>query len=130
MPRDFPPRPDAAPDGLAPHLPGPSRTRPGPDHRAAPPAAVAVRPAVVAPLLDRSGPHAGRPDRAVPPGPRLAALYPAVDPERGEGPSVRQLAHAVGMRSPASVACHLAHLERSGALIRDGRGWNTCRLGH
>ncbi|MGW4823187.1 LexA family protein [Streptomyces sp. NPDC004227] len=43
---------------------------------------------------------------------------------------MRQLAHAVGMRSTASVAYHLANLERSGALIRDGRGWNTCRLGH
>ncbi|PWI06690.1 hypothetical protein DIZ27_31730 [Streptomyces sp. NWU339] len=49
--------------------------------------------------------------------------------ERGEGPSVRQLAHAVGLRGTASVACHLANLERSGALIRGGRGWNTCRLG-
>jgi repressor LexA len=39
--------------------------------------------------------------------------------DTGEGPSVRQLAHVVGMRSPASVACQLAHLERSGALIRD-----------
>ncbi|MEV5012025.1 hypothetical protein [Streptomyces sp. NPDC055692] len=50
--------------------------------------------------------------------------------DKGEGPSGRQLAHAVGMRSTASVAYHLANLERSGALIRDGRGWNTCRLGH
>ncbi|MFJ6564752.1 hypothetical protein ACIQMV_33865 [Streptomyces sp. NPDC091412] len=49
--------------------------------------------------------------------------------ERGEGPSVRQLAQAIGMGSTASVAYHLANLERSGALIRDGRGWNTCRLG-
>ncbi|MER6978655.1 hypothetical protein [Streptomyces carpinensis] len=24
----------------------------------------------------------------------------------------------------------LGNLERSGGLIRDGRGWNTCRLGH
>ncbi|MFF4830192.1 hypothetical protein ACFY20_46790 [Streptomyces sp. NPDC001312] len=43
---------------------------------------------------------------------------------------MRQLAKAIGMRSTASVAYHLANLERSGALIRDGRGWNTCRLGH
>ncbi|MEV5083022.1 hypothetical protein AB0K74_30805 [Streptomyces sp. NPDC056159] len=50
--------------------------------------------------------------------------------DKGEGPSVRRLAHAVGMSSTASVAYHLANLERSGALIRDGRGWNTCRLGH
>ncbi|MEV5012854.1 MULTISPECIES: hypothetical protein [unclassified Streptomyces] len=50
--------------------------------------------------------------------------------DKGEGPSMRQLAHAVGMRSTASAAYHLANLERSGALIRDGRGWNTCRLGH
>ncbi|MFD4974345.1 hypothetical protein [Streptomyces sp. NPDC058424] len=28
--------------------------------------------------------------------------------DKGEGPSVRQLAHAVGMRSTASVAYHLA----------------------
>ncbi|MFI1293686.1 hypothetical protein ACH4VM_35520, partial [Streptomyces sp. NPDC020792] len=48
---------------------------------------------------------------------------------KGKGPSVRRFAHAVGMRSTASVACHLANLERSGALVRDGRGWNTCRLG-
>ncbi|MFE4414686.1 hypothetical protein [Streptomyces sp. NPDC056821] len=50
--------------------------------------------------------------------------------DKGEGPSVRQLAKAIGMRSTASVAYHLANLERSGALIRVGRGWNTCRLGH
>jgi SOS-response transcriptional repressor LexA len=49
--------------------------------------------------------------------------------DRGEGSLVRQLAHAVGMRSTASVAYHLPNLERSGALICDGRGWNTCRLG-
>ncbi|MFE4424349.1 hypothetical protein [Streptomyces sp. NPDC056817] len=40
--------------------------------------------------------------------------------ERGEGPSVRQLAKAIGMRSTASVTYHLANLERSGALIREG----------
>ncbi|MGV9350221.1 hypothetical protein ACWDSD_36740, partial [Streptomyces spiralis] len=34
------------------------------------------------------------------------------------------------MRSTSSVVYHLAHLERSGALIRDGRSWNTCRLGY
>ncbi|MGW3512045.1 LexA family protein [Streptomyces sp. NPDC000994] len=50
--------------------------------------------------------------------------------ERVEGPSVRQLAKAIGTCSTASVTYHLANLERSGALIRDGRGWNTCRLGH
>ncbi|MGW2900056.1 LexA family protein [Streptomyces sp. NPDC001212] len=49
--------------------------------------------------------------------------------DRGKGPSARRFAHAVGMRSTASVAHHLADLERSGALVRDGRGWNTCSLG-
>ncbi|MFB6962604.1 hypothetical protein ACFCYB_37925 [Streptomyces sp. NPDC056309] len=37
--------------------------------------------------------------------------------DKGEGPSVRQFAHAVGMRSTASVAYHLANSERSGALV-------------
>ncbi|MFB7739849.1 hypothetical protein ACFC08_37055 [Streptomyces sp. NPDC056112] len=49
--------------------------------------------------------------------------------DKGKGSSARRFAHAVGMRSTASVAHHLASLERSGALVRDGRGWNTCRLG-
>ncbi|MEU6423608.1 hypothetical protein [Streptomyces spiralis] len=105
---------------------------------------------MVAPLLDRSGPHAGGPGPscATRPAPYCRAAVnrrPDHLTEReeqilrcirrwiedtGEGPSVRQLAHAVGMRSPASVVYHLAHLERSGALVRDGRGWSTCRLGH
>ncbi|MEV5012619.1 hypothetical protein ACFY2M_43865 [Streptomyces sp. NPDC001276] len=33
---------------------------------------------------------------------------------------MRQLAKAIGMRSTASVTYHLANLERSGALIREG----------
>ncbi|MFF3585184.1 LexA family protein [Streptomyces mirabilis] len=48
--------------------------------------------------------------------------------ERGEGPSVRQLADDIGLSSTASVAYHLGNLEERGALVRDGRGWRTCRL--
>jgi SOS-response transcriptional repressor LexA len=48
--------------------------------------------------------------------------------DRGEALSVRELAAALGLRSPASVVYHLQNLERSGALVRDGRIWNTCRL--
>ncbi|WP_406464700.1 hypothetical protein OH768_52585 [Streptomyces sp. NBC_01622] len=33
------------------------------------------------------------------------------------------------MKSMSSVAYHLENLERErGALMRDGRGWRTCRL--
>ncbi|MEU6006728.1 hypothetical protein [Streptomyces sp. NPDC047453] len=42
-------------------------------------------------------------------GPRSAQLPRGA----GEGPSVRQLAQAIGLRSTASVAYHLANLERS-----------------
>ncbi|MDQ0596253.1 SOS-response transcriptional repressor LexA [Streptomyces canus] len=48
--------------------------------------------------------------------------------DRGEALSVRELGAALGLRSPASVVYHLRNLERSGALVRDGRNWNTCRL--
>ncbi|MGW7134327.1 LexA family protein [Streptomyces bobili] len=48
--------------------------------------------------------------------------------DRGEAMSVRELAREVGMRSTASVAYHLANLEKRGALVRDGRSWQTCRL--
>ncbi|WP_327188254.1 hypothetical protein [Streptomyces sp. NBC_01334] len=44
--------------------------------------------------------------------------------DRGEALSVREL----GLRSPASVAYHLANLEDRGALVRDGRSWQSCRL--
>ncbi|MFF3208738.1 hypothetical protein [Streptomyces sp. NPDC002962] len=45
--------------------------------------------------------------------------------DRGEALSVRQLAREIGLRSPASVAYHL---EERGALVRDGRGRQICRL--
>ncbi|QJT06565.1 hypothetical protein G9272_01350 [Streptomyces asoensis] len=48
--------------------------------------------------------------------------------DRGEALSVRQMAREIGLRSPASVAYHLANLEERGALVRDGRSWKTCRL--
>lgn len=41
---------------------------------------------------------------------------------------MRELAREVGMTSPASVVYHLRNLETRGALVRDGRGWRTCRL--
>nr|WP_206327723.1 hypothetical protein [Streptomyces sp. S3(2020)] len=48
--------------------------------------------------------------------------------DRGEGLSVRELGAAVGLSSTASVVYHLKNLELRGALVRDGRGWRTCRL--
>ncbi|MFH0180663.1 hypothetical protein, partial [Streptomyces cacaoi] len=48
--------------------------------------------------------------------------------DRGEALSVRQMAREIGLRSPASVAYHLANLEERGALVRDGRSCQTCRL--
>ncbi|MFG3266408.1 LexA family protein [Streptomyces bobili] len=48
--------------------------------------------------------------------------------ERGEAMSVRELAREIGVRSTASVAYHLANLEKRGALVRDGCSWQTCRL--
>ncbi|WP_331740632.1 hypothetical protein OG613_46790 (plasmid) [Streptomyces sp. NBC_00015] len=41
---------------------------------------------------------------------------------------MRELARELGLRSPASVAYHLANLEERGALVRDGRSWQSCRL--
>ncbi|WP_331739816.1 helix-turn-helix domain-containing protein (plasmid) [Streptomyces sp. NBC_00015] len=46
----------------------------------------------------------------------------------GEALSVRELAREIGLRSPASVVSHLANLEERGALVRDGRSWQTCHL--
>jgi hypothetical protein len=48
--------------------------------------------------------------------------------EHGEAPSLRQLADDIGLSSTASVAYHLGNLEERCALVRDGRGWRTCRL--
>ncbi|MGW6521374.1 MULTISPECIES: LexA family protein [unclassified Streptomyces] len=48
--------------------------------------------------------------------------------DRGEALSVRQLARGIGLRIPVSVVCHLANLEERGALIRDGRSWQSCRM--
>ncbi|MGW6928335.1 LexA family protein [Streptomyces sp. NPDC054950] len=48
--------------------------------------------------------------------------------DRGEALSVRELAREIGLCSQASVAYHLANLEERGALVRDGRSWQTCRL--
>ncbi|MEU1519441.1 LexA family transcriptional regulator [Streptomyces sp. NPDC005811] len=45
---------------------------------------------------------------------------------RGETLSVRE--PAAGMSGTASVDYHLKDLERRGALVRDGRGWRSCRL--
>jgi SOS-response transcriptional repressor LexA len=42
--------------------------------------------------------------------------------DRGETMSLREPAREIGMRSTASVACHLANLEERGALMRNGRG--------
>ncbi|MER5200967.1 LexA family protein [Streptomyces sp. NPDC002755] len=57
----------------------------------------------------------------------LARIRRAIE-DRGEALSVRELAREVGMSSPASVVYHLKNLEARGALMRDGRGWRTCRL--
>ncbi|KQX73163.1 hypothetical protein ASD48_39650 [Streptomyces sp. Root1310] len=48
--------------------------------------------------------------------------------DRGVALSVGQLARELGLRSPASVAYHRANLEERGALVRDGRSWQSCRL--
>jgi len=48
--------------------------------------------------------------------------------EHGEGPTIQQIGDAVGL-TRSSVAYHLGNLEKErGALVRDGRGWRTCRL--
>ncbi|MFJ9026677.1 hypothetical protein ACIRPU_43095 [Streptomyces sp. NPDC102259] len=41
---------------------------------------------------------------------------------------MRELARELGLRSPASVVYHRANLEERGALVRDGRRWQSCRL--
>ncbi|OQR66028.1 hypothetical protein B6E66_00225 [Streptomyces maremycinicus] len=48
--------------------------------------------------------------------------------DHGEALSVRQPAREVGMTGPASIVYHLRNLEERGSLLRDGRGWRTCRL--
>nr|WP_248296159.1 hypothetical protein [Streptomyces sp. S1D4-11] len=103
--------------------------------------------AAVSPVLIRPGTDAGGARGAAPPGPRRGVAAVNRRPEhltareeqilrcirrwieeRGEGPSVRQLADDIGLSSTASVAYHLGNLEKRGALVRDGRGWRTCRL--
>ncbi|MEU5893528.1 hypothetical protein ABZ835_42915 [Streptomyces sp. NPDC047461] len=64
------------------------------------------------------------------PGGQLAAAW---DGHRSPGAGANETIIAVtrtalGLRSPAWVIYHLQNLERSGALVRDGRNGNTCRL--
>ncbi|MFF0205932.1 hypothetical protein [Streptomyces sp. NPDC005017] len=39
---------------------------------------------------------------------------------------MRELGREIALRSPASAVYHLTPLEQRGALVRDGRGRNTC----
>ncbi|MEU9438849.1 hypothetical protein [Streptomyces sp. NPDC048252] len=48
--------------------------------------------------------------------------------DRGEALSVRKVARGLGLRSPASVTYRLVNLQERGALVRDCRSWQTCRL--
>ncbi|MEU3986554.1 hypothetical protein AB0F77_41940 [Streptomyces sp. NPDC026672] len=48
--------------------------------------------------------------------------------DSGEGLPARELARAVGMSSTSSVVYHLQNLEQRGALVREGRGWRSCRV--
>lgn len=49
--------------------------------------------------------------------------------EYGEGPSIRQIGHRVGLSSSSSVAYQLGRLESLGYLSRTGSRWRSCRLG-
>jgi SOS-response transcriptional repressors (RecA-mediated autopeptidases) len=57
----------------------------------------------------------------------LACIRRSIE-EHGEGLTVREVGRLVGLRSPGSVVYHLRNLEERGALVRDGKGWRTCRL--
>ncbi|ACU53622.1 SOS-response transcriptional repressor, LexA [Acidimicrobium ferrooxidans DSM 10331] len=48
----------------------------------------------------------------------ILAYVTQVVEERGWAPSVREIADAVGLKSPASVQHHLRRLERDGRLVR------------
>ncbi len=61
---------------------------------------------------------------------RIAAFV-VEQANRGDPPTVREIADAVGLRSPASVQKHLRLLEESGRLVREvdgaARGWRPPR---
>ncbi|MFD4757188.1 LexA family protein [Streptomyces sp. NPDC058426] len=57
----------------------------------------------------------------------LAAVRDAIA-ETGQGPSVREIQRVTGL-ALATIAHHLKALEESGALVRTGLHWRTCRLG-
>ncbi len=47
----------------------------------------------------------------------------------GVFPTVREIAHATGISSPATVHAYLGRLQAGGALFRDGRSWQLSRQG-
>ncbi|MFF3313530.1 winged helix DNA-binding protein [Streptomyces sp. NPDC002952] len=50
--------------------------------------------------------------------------------ERGEAPTVREIARTVGLSSTSSVAYQLRELERRGEITREARRSRATRLGH
>ncbi|MFD7442041.1 LexA family protein [Streptomyces sp. NPDC059909] len=47
--------------------------------------------------------------------------------ETGEGPTLREIGHRVGLSSPSSVAYQLGQLEEHGVIARSGRRRRSCR---
>lgn len=45
--------------------------------------------------------------------------------EWGFGPSIREIARAVGVTSPTTVAQHLDQLERNGLITREEHKWRS-----
>jgi repressor LexA len=50
--------------------------------------------------------------------------------ERGEAPTVREIARTVGLSSTSSVAHQLRELEKRGEISREARRPRATRLGH
>ncbi|OEJ22208.1 hypothetical protein AR457_39295 [Streptomyces agglomeratus] len=48
--------------------------------------------------------------------------------EHGEGPTVREIGHRVGLSSTSSVQYQLKRLEQHGAISRSGSRWRSYRL--
>ena len=47
----------------------------------------------------------------------------------GVFPTVREIAHATGLSSPATIHAYLGRLQARGALLRKGRAWELSRQG-
>ena len=53
----------------------------------------------------------------------------ALNRRSGVFPTVREMAHATGFSSPATIHAYLGRLQARGALLKEGRSWELSRQG-